>query len=139
MNTGFQFSSKNFNITTTNEYFINPENYGDDLARWMCDGLRDAGLEVSSQPSQEDFGWYFKFIIRNVDHCVVVGFQPNDVESGDCWIGWIERDVGLLKSIFGGRHQGVLDEAVEAIDSVLRTSTEIRDLKWVPQDMVGTT
>ncbi len=92
--------------------------------------MRRQGIETSDRPGQEDFGWHFTFVVDSVRYCVVVGFQPNDVQHGDCWLGWVERDVGILGSIFGGRDRNVSTEAIQLVDSILRASTEIHDLKW---------
>lgn len=131
MKTVFQFRSSDFNITDSRDYFINTGCFGDDLAQWMIDKLSKRGIATSPAPSQEDFGWYFRYSIQNKEYCVVIGFQPNDVSVGDCWIGEIERHVGLVGSILGKRREGIDEVAIEIIDRVLRSSPEIRDLEWV--------
>lgn len=130
MKTIFQFRSNSFNATVPQDYFINPSCYGDDLAVWIMRKLQQDGIATSSTPEQEDFGWYFTYSIRNKEYCVVVGFQPNDVSTGDCWIGEIERHVGFVGSILGGRHRGIDEEAIAVIDDVLKAEPEIRDLEW---------
>ena len=130
MKTKFQFRSTEFNCTVTKDYFINPGCYGDDLAEWLIQGLGDAGIRASDKPDQEDFGWYFTFIVNDVEHCVVVGFQPNDPATGDKWIGWIEHQTGFLGSLFGGRKRGILPEAINAVDRVLKSSPDIHNLSW---------
>jgi len=134
MKSNFQFISTAFNCTVTREYFINQESFGDDLAAWMIARLNEKGFETSPKPEQEDFGWYFNFKINGVEHCVVVGFQPNDPEKGDCWIGWVERSVGFFGSILGGRNRGVLSEAITLIDEILNSEPQIRDLSWNLKD-----
>lgn len=130
MKPSFQFHSKYFNITEHRDYFINPGCYGDDLAGWLIKELDSAGIQTTSEPKQEDFGWYFTFVVNEIEHCVVVGFQLNDIEVGDCWIGWIERNVGFLTATFGGRHRGILPEAIDIIDSILSSTSEINELRW---------
>lgn len=131
MKPSFHFHSKYFNTTEPRDYFINPGCYGDDLAAWLIRELENAGIKTTSKPKQEDFGWFFNFMVKDIEHCVVVGFQPNDIEAGDCWIGWIERNAGFISALFGGRHRGILPEAIEIIDSILSSRSEIRQLKWV--------
>lgn len=130
MKPSFQFRSKYFNITEPRDYFINQGCYGDDLAAWLIEGLERAAIKTTSKPVQEDFGWFFTFIVNNVEHRVIVGFQPNDIATGDCWIGWIERNVGFLPTVFGGRHRGILPEAIDVIDSILSSTSEINELMW---------
>jgi hypothetical protein len=130
MNTIFRFRSKHFNITTPQDYFINPGCFGDDLASWFIRKLNEREIKTCSKPDQEDFGWYFTFTMHEKEYCVVLGFQPNDISQGDCWVGEIEHHVGFLGSILGGRHRGIDPDAIEAISTVLMSSQEILDLEW---------
>lgn len=118
-------------MEVSKDYFINPACFGDDVALWLIDKLRQRGIATSA-PDQEDFGWYFTYSLRSKEYCVVIGFQPNDVNSGDCWVGEIERNVGFIGSLFGGRRRGIDAEAVDLVDSVLRFEQEILDLEWIP-------
>jgi hypothetical protein len=130
MDTEFSFKSTAFNCTQTREYFINPECFGDDLARWLIAKLNDRGIETMNEPQQEDFGWYFTFRASDVEHCLVLGFQPNDPSTGDQWLGWLERQAGFLSALTGGRKRGISPKAVSLIDEILATAPEIRDVKW---------
>jgi hypothetical protein len=53
------FTSLLFNTSSQKAYFINPGCFGDDVAKWLADQLRNQGHE--DMPGQEDFGWYFIF------------------------------------------------------------------------------
>ena len=130
METGFQFLSTHFNTSVPKDYFINPGCYGDDLAEWLIARLNASAIATSAKPGQEDYGWYLTFVLDGTEYCVVVGFQPNDSESGDCWIGWVERHVGFFGSILGGRKRGISPDAIALLDRVLRSSPEVRDLIW---------
>lgn len=131
----FEFRSRKFNRSEERDYFINPNCFGDDLAEWLIKEMGAKGVETSERPGQEDFGWYFSFVVDSVGYRVVLGFQPNDVELGDCWLGWVERDNGILGSILGRRDRKISTEAIQLVDSIFRASAEIRDLKWSsPQD-----
>ena len=130
MKTVFQFHSTSFNTKVPRDYFINPNCFGDDVARWMIEKLRQLGITTATTPEQEDFGWYLKYSINDREHCIVLGFQPNDASRGDCWIGEIERHMGFLGSILGMRHRGIDNQAIEVIDSILKSAPEILDLKW---------
>jgi len=130
METEFSFKSTAFNCTQPREYFINPGCFGDDLARWLIAKLKERGIETGSGPGQEDFGWYFTFWVSDVEHCLVLGFQPNDPSAGDQWLGWLERQAGFLSSLTGGRKRGISPKAVSLINEILTTAPEIRDLNW---------
>ena len=128
MPTEATFKSSAFNTSETRPYFINPECYGDDLAKWMMERLRAGGYQTADEPGQEDFGWYFDFEVPAGTHCVVLGYQFDDPEGQ--WIVTLERSRGLVGSLFGRRNKGIDDEAVQAINGVLASAAEIRDLQW---------
>jgi len=128
MKTHFEFCSTAFNCTeikNENEWCL-----GDDVAEWLIDRLKSQGIQTAERPGQEDFGWYFTFHIDGVEHCVVLGFRPNDRANGGQWLGWIERHRGFIGSMFGGRNRGISPQAIVAIDSALNSSSEIRNLVW---------
>jgi len=75
------FQSDGFNTSESRPYFINPECYGDDLAKWMMERLRATGYKTADEPGQEDFGWYFDFEVPAGPHCCVIGYQPDDPEG----------------------------------------------------------
>jgi len=128
MPTEATFKSSAFNTAETRPYFINPECYGDDLAKWMMARLRAAGYQTADEPGQEDFGWYFDFVVPAGTHCVVLGYQHDDPEGQ--WILTLERSRGLIGSVLGRRNKGIDEEAVQAITGVLAGASEIRDLQW---------
>lgn len=130
MKTEFHFRSTAFNCTDPKEYFINDCCFGGDVCRWLIERLRAQRFQTGTEPLQEDFGWFFTFTAGGTEHCVIISFQPNDPANGDRWLGWIERQTGFFSSIFGGRKRGISPEAVEAIDTALRSSSEIQDLSW---------
>lgn len=135
MKTEVHFCSTAFNCTEPQDYFINSCCFGDDVARWLIQQLRAQGLQAADEPGQEDFGWYLTFYAGGIEHCFVVGFQPNDPASGDGWLGRIERHAGLRGSLLGGCDRGVSPEATRAIDAALRASPTIRSITWQePED-----
>jgi hypothetical protein len=124
------FQSAAFNTTEARPHFINPDCFGDDLAKWLIPRFRAAGATTDDEPGQEDFGWYFDFAVDGVDHCLVLSFRPgNDVLPG-VWIATVERARGLLASIFKGRRRGVQRAAVELVHRVLASAPEIAAVEW---------
>jgi len=120
------FKSSAFNTSEHREYFINPGCFGDDVARWFAQQLRSKGHQAADEPGQEDFGWYLIFKVANVSHCLVVGYRPDDA----AWIGWLERDRGLVGSLLRRRSRDIQPAAVVAIHEILSGSPQIRDVKW---------
>ncbi|HLT45939.1 MAG TPA: hypothetical protein VK002_01810 [Rubricoccaceae bacterium] len=119
------FQSDRFNANEPRPYFVNPECFGDDLARWLIEGLRAAGHETGDAPGAEDFGWYVRYAVGGVPCCAVVGRAADEG-----WFVVVERDCGLVRSVFGGRHRGVPAEGVAAVHAVLSASDEVRGLRW---------
>jgi hypothetical protein len=126
------FESTTFNTKDSREHFINPNNFGDDVAQWLVGRLRNAGLQVDEKIGQEDFGWYLEFQVPEGQHCVIVGFRPDDPAPGGCWIAWLERSRGLVASLLGGRKRGIAGSAVLALHAALQ-APEIRNVRWHEQ------
>jgi hypothetical protein len=129
------FRSSAFNTSQVRDYFINDCCFGDDVAKWMLERLRGAGVETAHEPGQEDFGWYFAFTVPGGKHCCILGYEEDAPEG--MWHLWLERSRGLVGSLLGGRSQGIDDAAVRAIDDVLATAPEIRDFEWAASPKVA--
>jgi hypothetical protein len=123
------FNSSAFNTTDPKDYFINPCCFGDDLAIWFSDQLRRKGHRVVGAPGQEDFGWFFNFVVSGVEHCFVIGHRPGDEQDEPTWIGRLER-TGFLTSLLGRRKKNLQAGAALAIHEVLSTSPQIRNVRW---------
>jgi hypothetical protein len=134
MRTLVTFHSSAFNTTESKPYFINPECFGDDVAKWLIARLRSAGVKTDAEPGQEDFGWYFNFAVGEDPHTCVIGLRETDDDTDRDWIMWIERGRGLLGSIFGGRKRGIAPAAVTLIHSVLSAAPEVDRIRWHEQD-----
>ena len=130
MRTLVTFRSTAFNTTKPKDYFINPGCFGDDVAKWFIGELRANGIETDKEPAQEDFGWYFNFLIPEGKHCLVVGFRPGDDKEEGAWIAWLERSRSFVGSLLGARKRGISSTAVSAIHQALSGSSKIRDIRW---------
>jgi hypothetical protein len=128
MRTIATFESSAFNTTRPREYFINECCYGDDVARVIIERLNSCGFSSESEPDQEDFGWYLTFESAG-SHQLVVTYRPDTDDSGT-WICWVERNVGIVGTIFGRRRRAVQPEAVLAIHKVLTSISAIHNLRW---------
>jgi hypothetical protein len=124
------FQSAAFNTTEARPYFINPDCFGDDLAKWLIPRFRGAGASTDDEPGQEDFGWYFDFAVDGVNHCLVLLFRPGDDDHPGLWVATVERARGLLASIFIGRQRGVQRAAVELVHRALADAPEIAAVAW---------
>ena len=125
------FTSDAFNVTEQRPEFINPDNFGDDLARWLAAELRNRGIDAAEEVGQEDFGWYFSFRAAGVPYCFLLGHRDSEGDSpGTEWLGWVEREAGLLGSLFGARGRGIQPEGLQAIHGALSGSPLIREIRW---------
>jgi hypothetical protein len=130
MRTIVTFRSRAFNTSETRADYINPANYGDDLARWLIDRLALRGVTTDPAPGQEDFGWYFGFDVAGTPHCLVVGYRPGDGHEEGEWVAWLERRAGFVASLFGGRSRGIAPAAAAAVHAALSSAPEIEDVRW---------
>jgi len=100
------------------------------VARWLAEQLRDKGCQAAYVPGQEDFGWYFSFLVAGIEYCFVIGHRPGDENGEGVWIGWLERSRGFVASMFGGRKLGIQPTAARVIHEILSNSPRIRDVRW---------
>lgn len=123
------FTSDAFNTRQSSPEFVHPENFGDDLARWLMKqfGARGVTIEEDS-PGQEDHGWYITFKLDERLYDVVVTYVP-ELGSGR-WLVVVERSVGLIRSAVGHRHR-VAPAAVNLLNDVLQAAQECRDIRWL--------
>lgn len=134
MRTLASFRSKAFNTTDPKPHYLNPGCYGDDLARWLQARLQAAGVTTRGEPGQEDFGWFIVYEAGGTEYCFVVAYRP-DSDTEGTWIGWVERQRGLLGSLLGRRGSGIAADGVSVIHDALSQTDEIHDLRWHERDL----
>lgn len=125
------FRSIVFNTDESREYFVNPENFGDDLARWLSGQFVLHGVKVDQEqdfPGQEDFGWFFNVETIHGPHCVVVGhhFDRGVFE----WVVWIERRCSFIEAMFGGRNKKISSRLAALLHVILSSSSGIECIRW---------
>jgi hypothetical protein len=126
------FRCPSFNTTQQKEKFINGGNFGDDVAEWVATELEKRGAKVDREddfPGQEDFGWYVDFQLGESPFTFVIGHRPEEDGSVE-WVGWMERQCGLVGSLFGGRNRRIDPQSVETIHSILKARTGITAIRW---------
>ncbi|HEV2330684.1 MAG TPA: hypothetical protein VGY56_18035 [Verrucomicrobiae bacterium] len=128
------FENPAFNTTERREYFINECCYGDDLAHALMEQLRSRGYQTDTEPGQEDFGWYFGFRAGDKDYQFVIGHRPADESDPTVWLGWVERKVGMIGTIFGARKRGIQPAALNAMHSAISALGETRNVRWHLKD-----
>ena len=129
MRTVATFESDRFNTSQVHDYFINPGCFGNDTCRWLMERLRVQGLATDAEPGQEDFGWYFNFSVPEGEHCCVVAHRPPDAGYPGTWVIWVERNRGLVSSLFGGRKRDISQAALVALHRALGDG-DVSNLRW---------
>jgi hypothetical protein len=121
------FRAAGFNTSDVGQHFLNDDNFGEDVAVWIVNSLMNIGVTVDPEVGQEDHGWYFTFTVDGQDYDFIVGYRAN---HGPEWIGWLERSVGLIPSLFGGRRRGIKSSAAATIHRVLVASPNFSHIAW---------
>jgi hypothetical protein len=129
------FRCPTFNVNESKDYFINSENFGDDLAKWLSEQLQKHAIQTQKDgefPGQEDFGWFFNCKLDQETFCIVIGHHYDDKDFE--WVVWIERKCGLFKSLLGGRKKNIDSRIPQAIHDVLFGSDTISHIRWHRQE-----
>jgi hypothetical protein len=82
-------------------------------------------MTVDPKIGQEDFGWYLGFRSGPYRYYFVLGYNPDGY-----WMGWLERQRGLILSLFGARRRGIQPDAANAIHSVLTSAEGVSEVRW---------
>lgn len=123
-----------FNATEVRDYFINDCCFGDDCSAWLIGKLKaHATLQVGEEPIQEDWGWCFGATVGQRSFLVGVGLYEDD-EVPNRWLVFIDSQLGSLKrKLFGQTDHAEHREVCEAVDRVLKSDSNIRDICWFTQ------
>jgi hypothetical protein len=119
------FRSAKFNTRQSRPNYINPQNYGDDLAEWLKEKLSARSAVVDQKIGQEDFGWWLSFRFNRRVYNLVVGYNASGY-----WMAWLERKRGLIGSLLGLRQKGISGDVANLIHAVLVSSEIISDVRW---------
>jgi hypothetical protein len=118
-----------FNVHASRSYFINPENYGDDVVRWPMEELRRREIEVDgADPDQEDHGWYCTFTCEERLYDLVVSHVPT--AEGSDWLACIERSHGIFLSMLGQRNRSIAEGVALLIHEILASSDLCGEIRW---------
>ncbi|HZQ19589.1 MAG TPA: hypothetical protein VFA90_12775 [Terriglobales bacterium] len=119
------FRSGKFNISESKPHYINPCCFGDDVAEWLVQRLKEVGVPVDEKIGQEDFGWYLGFESATTKYHFVLSYNPDGY-----WFGWLERQRGFMASALGLRRKDISTDATVIIHSALTSSNHISNVRW---------
>lgn len=124
MRNAVRFKSAKFNTTEAKEYFINDICFGDDLAAFLCEKLRERGIDAV-EPWQEDWGWQFE-----TENCLIsVGF------NGDEWQIYFEPIRGIFQRLFSEEID--ISNLTKTINQILKSEPEIHEIEWFESTKSG--
>jgi hypothetical protein len=124
------FRAGRFNLSKVGAHFVNPCCFGEDLAAWLRDRLREKGLETR-EPYQEDWGWelpvkngeqsYFLCVSGNADG------DPANRNEGE-WRIIVEKERSIRKRLTGKGKITSDEEMLVWLREILISDTSIRDI-----------
>jgi len=123
MKTQVTFKSPDFNASVRKPEYVHPENYGDDLGRWLMKAISATGAEVLPGLGQEEHGWYFTFMHERVRYDFLIARDSSE------WVGLLEKFSGLLPTIFGAKDR-ISPSTLAMVDEVLKSLPGVTDLAW---------
>lgn len=134
------FDAIGFNTSVAKPTYVNPTNYGDDVAQRLAVGLREAGHDAKA-PYCEDWGWCVEFVVGGKAHWLGVGRrppaseflgnapQPTPTEAPD-WLCFVERRRSLRALFASESEKRVSADAALAVHTALSAMPEVSGLVW---------
>jgi hypothetical protein len=126
MKSHVEFRSAKFPAYASEDEEVNPGRYGKRLAEYLERRLPEHGV-TTGPPGRDDWGW-----VLSIEHPHLWIGCGNYEEYPDGFLCFVEplrgyvREWGFRKRDMSERHATV----VEALDRVLRSDPEIRDVRW---------
>lgn len=120
------FKSDRFNVDEVKPNFINPRCFGEDLAGWLAEALKRAGIGTITEPWQEDWGWQLRVDNDAGAFFVSVGL----IEEEKTWLVFVEPSRPLLPTLFGRKDEAGLKGVVDALEAVLSKADGVSELRW---------
>jgi hypothetical protein len=124
------FRTSRFNLSKVGAHFINPGCFGEDLAAWLWDRLRQEGIDLG-EPYQEDWGWGLP--VNNGGQSYYLGVGGNADGSSDNrdegeWRVIVEKKRSIGRRLSGrGKITGD-DKLLLAVKEILMADPSIRDV-----------
>jgi hypothetical protein len=125
------FQSERFETRNPAPHFINPGNFGEDMAAWLR-GRLPASLEAGP-PIQEDYGWGIWTRAGDDRYWIAIGLMDEaDDEEARTWLMTVAWDPGLniLKRLFHRPSPDDLSTVCHTVDRALHGEPAIRDIRW---------
>jgi len=128
----FTFRSTQFENKSAKPHFINERCFGEDLAKWLRDGL-DVQFKAD-EVIQEDYGWGFWTQIGGDPYWVYVGVMDDSIGQDTAeWLVGVAYDPGLniVRRLFRKPKLDDLLALCRAVDNRLqRSAGHAANIEW---------
>lgn len=122
------FKSKVFEPILSDEFQVNPETYGAELAWWLCTQLSKTNHKVH-YPNSEDWGWYLEYTTEDGSGHEYWLCCSNLIDEEGLWRvylapqskGFFPRTTAPIEEA-----KGLMDE----LNRILTTADIIETLEW---------
>ena len=135
MNRCVTFASRRFESRTPGPHFINPGNFGEDLATWLRSRLPERF--APGEPIQEDYGWGVWVQAGSDPYWIAVGKMDEDEgeAAADAVPTWLialayEPGFNLLRRLTHRPRREDLDALCAAVHDALQGEAEIDEVRW---------
>jgi hypothetical protein len=128
MKTQVTFRSSKFPPYEGEEEQINPGLWGKRLAEYFVEKLKELGIETRDI-IPEDWGWYIPIENDGLRLAICCGHQSGDDDEFLCFTDPATPIIRKLFRKIDASEQ--LSRLVEAMDKILSSDPEIRDVEWM--------
>lgn len=108
--------------------FVSQLDSVEEVPRSLAQALKRMSVDTDLHVTTEDEGWGITFRHNGVGYRFWSRFDITS-EPLDC-MGWLERDIGFLASLFGSRETNTYPEIEPIIQSALAGLPTVRDVSW---------
>jgi hypothetical protein len=128
------FRTDRFNLSKIDETFINPCCFGEDLARWLREALREKKFEVS-EPYQEDWGWELPTKNEGKGYYLCISGNADDERANSNEGEWriiIEKRRSIGQRLTGKGKIELRDGMLVSVKKILEAEPDIRNVHIEP-------
>ncbi len=131
MKSQISFTTDIFETRQIQPHFVNPRNFGEDLAAWLVEASRTSRFRLGS-PFQTEEGWTVPAEAGGEQFEIGVGIM--DASIGDAQANWLITIEKKRKwKIFSSKDSALRSELCDHIQNILRDKPHIREIRWTDQ------
>lgn len=128
MNKEVSFRTNLFSSKEVKPHFINERCFGEDLADWIIDKLRESEFSFS-EPYQEDWGWEIEAKKDEEIFFVQIGIMDESIgEENAEWLISVEKPKSWFS--FGKQNPFNFEKLCREIAEILTREPRITEISW---------